>query len=861
MIGNASVKNHLKSPNGRLALRQLLKIAFRQVRGGLSGFYIFMACVALGVMMITAIATTTDSLRAGLETEGKTLLGGDVLLTRMHMRASPAEREFLNKNGRVGESAVMRSTVRLPDEGDQMLIEVKAVDQSYPLVGDLKLKDNKTADLTFHQPNKAAVDSLLLERLSLKVGDTIKLGTSTLKIAAVIDKTPDGLTHRLTIGPRVLISLQTLLATGLVQPGTLINWRYALNIPTEKPDQQSLSKLRDNLKAGLTGAGFNIADRRDPSPQFTRTLERLRQFLTLMGLTALLVGGVGIANAVSTFIDRQRKTIATFKSVGSTNNQVMVIYLLQILIMTAIGIAIGLLLGFSIPALLSVFYGDTLPIPATLTLSAWGTSAAIIYGVLVSLLFSFWPLGRTNRISGAALFRDDVMNERKWPPLFVILATAAFAILLAVFAITTSGAQKLALYYSGCLVLAFVIFISLGEAVSWLARRSPRPRIPELSLAIGNLGAPGGLTRSVILSLGAGLTVLVAVSLADASFVDEIDSRLPENSPDYFVLDIPKGEQNKFQSVVQKNVNGVGIDSAPMLRGRLVKLKGIPVEKIKAPTEAQWVLSGDRGITYAQSLPTGTSLVKGKWWTPDYSGEPLVSFEADLAKELDLKISDTVTINVLGRDITARIANLRKVDWESLAINFVMVFSPNTLSGAPANRLATIKLPEATTMSQEGQLTRAISSAFPSVTVIRVRDAIDTFNEVFSKIMSAVRVATSVTLLAGAIVLAGALATAQRRRILEAAILSALGANRRKILSAHMAEYVILALTTAGFAIGLGALASWLVLTEAMDVKFTFSWTAVALALAISLSLVVAFGLLGTWTILRAKPVPYLRSE
>ena len=848
-------------PKDRPSISRLFTVALRQVRGGLSGFYIFMACVALGVMMITAIGTVTESLRAGLESEGQTLLGGDVLLSRMHVRATDKELAHVKEFGQVCESASMRSTARRFDDQDQMLVEVKAVDKSYPLVGALELKSGKKPENTFRQPDSAAVDPLLLERLKLKIGDELKLGTSTLKIAAIIDKTPDGLTNRLTVGPRVLVSLPTLLATGLVQPGTLINWRYALKLTDDPSDETKLAALTKKLKEGLQGSGFNFADRRDPSPQLTRTLERLRQFLTLMGLTALLVGGVGIANAVSTFVDRQRKTIATFKSIGATNRQVLIIYLLQILAMAAIGIAIGLVLGFAIPATLKLFYGDILPIPTTLTLSPWGTAAAITYGFVVSLLFSLWPLGRTARISGAALFRESSANEYGWPPAAIVFATTALTIFLALFAIMTSGAQMLALYYCGCLVLAFVVFILLGEFVSWVARKISRPRIPELSLAIGNLGAPGGLTRSVILSLGAGLTVLVAVSLADASFVDELSSRLPENSPDYFVLDIKKGDLDKFQNETKKNVHGTSIKSAPMLRGRLIKLKGVPVEQIKAPPEAQWVLSGDRGITYAETLPSGTSLVEGDWWPKDYAGEPLVSFEADLAKQLNLKISDTVTVNVLGRDITARIANLRKVDWESLAINFVMVFSPNTLAGAPANSLATLKLPEATTLADEGKLARAIASSFPSVTVIRVRDAIDTFNEVFSKIMTAVRAATSVTLLAGAIVLAGALATAQRRRILEAAILSALGASRRKILSAHVSEYVILAMTTAGFAIGLGALASWLVLTHAMEVKFTFSWAAVALALGLSLSLVIVFGLLGTWTILRAKPVPYLRSE
>jgi putative ABC transport system permease protein len=673
---------------------------------------------------------------------------------------------------------------------------------------------------------------------------------------------PDALSDRLTYGPRIFVSQATLDKSGLIKPGTLIRWRYALKLAGGKQaGEEELKALRERVTAALPEAGFTITDRRDPSPQVTRTLDRLRQFLTLIGLTALLVGGVGVANAVATFIDKRRKVIATMKSVGATSRTVLAIFLMQVLFVAVLGILIGLLLGTVLPFVLSALYGDLLPLRADVTVSPLSILSAAVYGLTVSLLFTLWPLGRVERVSASVLFRDEAAPERAWPSAWIIAATLIAAAVLVGFALLTSDSKRLAFYFCGAVAVIFAVFWALGSAVTALARRSPRPRTPELALAIGNLGAPGGLTRSVVLSLGAGLSLLVAVALANASLVAELQERLPARSPDYFVLDVTKEDFPAITELVQREVPQAVLEEAPMLRGRIVRFNDTPVEEVNAPAEAQWVLNGDRGLSYSETVPKGSKVVAGEWWAPDYAGEPLVSFERDLAGKFGLKLGDTVTVNVLGRNVTARIANLREVKWESLAINFVMVFSPNTVKGAPHNLLVTISLPDATPPATEAQTMRTLGRDFPAVTAIRVRDILDQFGSVFAKVMIAVRVAGSVTLLAGALVLAGALATAQRRRILEAVILKTLGATRRRILVSHAFEYLLLAGATAMFAIALGAAAAWLAVTQVMNIGFTFSLSAVAMAIAVAMALVLAFGGAGTWAVLRAPAVPYLRSE
>ena len=754
----------------------------------------------------------------------------------------------------------MRTMARRTDGADQALAELKIVDGAYPLVGQVVLGEGPSLNEALARG--AVVDPILLERLGLKVGDKIALGSEQVAISGTIKSEPDSLADRFTYGPRILISLATLEKSGLVKPGTLIRWRYALKLHEGRSARaDELEVLRAKIATELPEAGFTIADRRDPSPQVSRTLERLRQFLTLIGLTALLVGGVGVANAVATFIDKRRKVIATMKSVGATSRMVLSIFLIQVVIVALIGILIGLVAGAALPVALKALYGDLVPIHAELTVSGLSIVSAIVYGFAVALLFTLWPLGRVERVSASVLFRDEVAPERSLPQAWVIIATLAVAAVLVGFALLTSDSKRIALYFAGGLVVVFAVFLGLGTGVTWIARRLPRSRMPELALAIANIGAPGGLARSVVVSLGAGLSLLVAVALADASLVAELKERLPSRSPDYFLLDVGKADYPGIAALIEKETPGAVLEEAPMLRGRIVALNGTPAESVKVPAEAQWVLNGDRGLSYSDQVPPGSKVIEGTWWGPDYTGEPLVSFEADMAGKLGLKLGDTVTVNALGRNITARISNLREVKWESLAINFFMVFSPNTLRSAPHNLLVTIALPSGTSLAKEVAAMRAMGRAYPAVTSIRVKDVLDAFNAMFAKVMIAVRMAGSVTLLAGALVLAGALATAQRRRILEAVILKTLGATRRRILVSHFLEYFLLAAATALFAVALGSVGAWLVVTHVMHIAFSFSSTAVILALALSMGLVLLFGGVGTWGVLRAPAVPYLRSE
>jgi len=830
-----------------------LRLALRELRGGISGFYIFVACIALGATAIAAVGTLSSAIQYSISREGRVLLGGDVEAELIHRQATPEERRILEARGDVSEVATMRSMARLPDRDGQALVRIKAVDDAYPLYGAAEFEGGKTLD-DIRAPGVVAVERGLLEQLGVEVGDRIQLGSETVTIEAVITREPDRLAAGISLGPRVLMSVDALERTGLARPGSLIEWHYRVRGDGSAPLTEA------TLEEALPESGFRIRDQSDPSPGVSRNLRRLSDFLTLVGLTALLTGGIGVANSVSAFIERKRKTIAAYKALGASASLIARSFLLQVLIVALIGIAIGLVAGGGLPFLATSLIGDALPLQLEAGIYPAPLILATAYGLLITLIFVLWPLGRTQQIRAGELLREQIEKKAGIPPLAFAAGSAVSAIVLGLMAVFLSQQPDIAAIALGAVAGAFILFAGLGYAFQKLAGVIPRPRQPELALALGNIAGPAALTRTVTLSLGAGLTLLTAIALVNVSLTEELRTQMPERAPSHFFLGINKDDYSGFSELVAEKAPGSELNRAPMLRGQIVELDGTPVSQIDPPEDAAWVLNGDRGLTFAETLPDNSELVEGEWWPENYAGEPLVSFEADLGRALGLEIGDQITFNVLGRNVTAKLANFRTVEWESLSINFVMIFSPNTLEAAPYNILATLTWPESDP-SGEAEVIRAVASEYPTVTAVRVRDALETVTSLLGQIFTAIRAAGGLTLFAGVLVLAGALSTVRARRIYEAVILKTLGATRGRILLAHALEYILLALATAIVATFAGGIMAYMLLTQIIDISLVISASALLQAAGLATIFLLAFGLFGTFRVLNAKAAPYLRAE
>lgn len=846
------------STGPRLALR----FALRELRGGLKGFYIFVACIALGVAAISGVTSVSRALTEGISGEGQSILGGDLSFSLVHREAVAEEVDFLSKQGTVSRIATLRAMARSPQNDEQTLVELKIVDDVYPLYGELRLQDGTpTSDaLAFRDGAWGAVaDLTLLARLGISTGDTLSVGKATVRITDVIETEPDKLASGMELGPRLMISDAAITDTGLIQPGSLVRWRYRLKLDNVATDA-AVESVIASAETEHPQAGWRIRSRADAAPGLQRNITRFAQFLTLVGLTALIVGGVGVANAIRAYLETKRNVIASFKCLGATGGFTFQIYLFQMLALAAIGIAIGLVIGAIIPFVAGAALAGVLPVELTVAIYPAELGLGLIYGFLTALAFALWPLGRAHDVPPTALFRDIVSGASRLPRKRYMFATASMVLLLGAIAIALSHDKRIATIYISATACAFVLLVLVARGIMVLAKRLPSVRSTELRLAIANIHRPGALTPSVVLSLGLGLSLLVALALIDGNLRRELTATIAQKAPSFFFVDIQSHERDSFQALLEAETEKADLVSVPMLRGRLVALKGIPSDQIDAPPDVAWILRGDRGITYEAQPPKNSEIVEGEWWSKDYSGTPLVSFEEEAARKLGLAIGDEITVNVLGREINATIANLRVVEWQSLSINFVLVFSPNTFAGAPHAHLMTLGWEEDVATETELGLLRMVSNTFPTVTTVRVKDAIAQVNDLVAQLAWAIRGASSVTLIASVLVLAGALAAGHRNRIYDAVILKTIGATRRRLIAAYAIEYALLGLATALFALVAGGVAAWFVISEIMGGTFILLPATAILAAVVALILTVGLGLIGTWKVLGEKPAPVLRN-
>jgi putative ABC transport system permease protein len=832
------------------------RFARRELRGGLKGFGIFLACLVMGVAAIAAVGSISASIVAGLNADARDLLGGDVEF-RLPQSLLPDDTvAWLASHGRVSMLREMRGMVRRIDGDKRTLIELKAVDDFYPLVGAVTLDPPMPLGQALAVTDGVAgiaVDPLVLDRLSVAIGDHVRLGAGDFVIRAAAVKEPDTIANPFTLGPHVLVSTAGLTLTGIDQPGTLSSSIYRLVLP-DGADARRFIKEADQA---FPAAGWQARDAAHAATGVQDFVDRASMFLVLVGLTSLLVGGVGVGNAASAYLAGKASVIATLKSLGAPARLIYAVYLLQLLALALAAILVGLALGAAVPLLIRLL-GPALPIDLRRGFYPRPLLLATGFGLLTALGFSLWPLARARLVPAASLFRslgDPSRTRLAWQDW---VATGIVALALAALAVATAQDRRLAAGFVASVAVALLAFRLVGSGVVRAAAAVRIRRRPWLRLAIANLHRPGGATPSVVLSMGLGLTVLVAVALVEASLTNEVTVRLGERAPNYFFIDLQRDQVAPFKALVGSLPGTADLNLTPNLRTRITALNGAKPDESKVAPDVRWLLKSERGLTYAALPPAGSHVVAGEWWPADYQGPPLISLDADLAAGLRLKLGDTVTFNLAGREITARIANFRRIDWTTIGINFFTIFAPGALEAAPQTAIATVR---ADTPAHEARLAREVTDAFPNVSAIRVKDALDTLARILGSMAMAVRVIAAVTVLAGVLVLAGAVLATRRRRVYDAVVLKVLGATRAVIARSFLVEYGILGAVTALIASGLGTLAAWLVVTLLLKGEWDFAPDRVAVIAAGGTTATLAIALAGTWRILSTRAAPQLRSE
>lgn len=839
-----------------MSLGVAARMARRELRGGLRGFRIFLACLILGVAAIAAVGSVREAIKAGLEREGATILGGDAEIELTYRFASDAERAWMEGVAvEVAELVDFRSMAVFGtgDAAERGLTQVKAVDGLYPLLGAVELAPAMPLEEALKGRGGvpgAVMAPALIARLGMELGETFQLGAQSFVLMAELVREPDSAGGGFGLGPRTIVRTVDLENSGLIQPGTLFETEYKLRLP----EDADLDALEAEAEGTFTGVRWR--DRRQGAPGVERFVERLSSFLVLVGLAGLAVGGVGISAAVTSYLERKTEVIATLKTLGAEGRVIFQTYFLQIGVLTLLGLAVGLVLGALLPILAAPLISDRLPVPAVFTLHVKPLAEAALYGAVAALIFTLWPLARVEDVRAATLFRDNDGRARGLPRPIWMATTGFLVALLVALAAMFSGLWTLTLGAAGGLVAAFALLVLAARGIRALARRVAhlfRGR-SAARLAFGAVGGPSGEATSVVLSLGLGLTVLAAVGQIDANLKNAIARDLPERAPAFFMVDIQPDQIEGFRARLDGDPAVSKVESAPMLRGIITEINGRPASETGGD---HWVLRGDRGVTYSARPPEGTKITHGAWWPEDHAGEPRVSFATEEALELGLKLGDEITVNILGRDISATISSFREVDFSTAGIGFIMSMNPAALAGAPHSFISTVYAePEA-----EAAILRDISRTYPNVTAISVKDAITRVSEVLAGIAAAITYGALATLITGGVVLIGAAAAGVQARTYEAAVLKTLGADRATILRSFALRSALHGAAAGLVAILAGALAGWGVMRFVMETDYAFEpFSAVAIILGGVLATLVT-GLIFAWGPLAERPARVLRAR
>jgi len=828
-------------------------IARRELRGGLRGFRVFLACLALGVAAIAAVGLVRAAIQQGLSDQGAVLLGGDAQMEFTYRFADESEREWMEGVAeRVSEIVDFRSMVVLGDE--TALTQVKGVDAAYPLLGSVQLESGDLPSALAAEGGVpgAVMDKVLVDRLGLTVGDRFRMGTKEFRLGGVLLREPDSANGGFSLGPRTIVRTADLAGSGLLEPGSLYETEYRLVLPAGT----DLAAMETRAEAEFADRGMRWQDSRRAAPGVERFVDRIGSFLILVGIAGLAVGGVGVQAAVRAYLEGKVATIATLKTLGAEGRLIFRIYLLQIAVLAGVGVALGLVLGAAVPLVFGGVIEAALPFPAEVGVYPLPLVEAAFYGVVTAFLFTLWPLARTEGVRAAALYRGA--GRGGLPAARHLWAIAGLAVLLVGGAVWFSGTWELTLGSAGGVIAALAVLALAAWGLRRAARAAARAGLARgrvaLRLALASIGGPREEAGAVVLSLGLGLSVLAAVGQIDANLRAAIATDLPERAPSYFFVDIQPDQIDGFLARVEGDPKVSKVESAPMLRGVLTEINGRPAKEVAGE---HWVVRGDRGLTYAAEPQENAKVVAGEWWPADYTGPAQVSFAAEEAEEIGLKLGDALVVNVLGRDIPATITSFRQVDFSSAGMGFVMTMNPAALQGAPHTFIATVYAEE----EAEAAILRDVSRAYPNVTAIRIRDAIDRVTEALEAIATATAWAAAATLVTGFVVLIGAAAAGERARVYEAAVMKTLGATRGRILASFALRSGLMGAAAGVVAIVAGGLAGWAVMVLVMEGEYFFEPVSALAIVAGGVFATMLAGLLFALRPLAARPAQVLRAQ
>ena len=826
-----------------------LRFARREIRGSIVRFRVFVAALMLGVAAIGTVGSLAESMRIGIADNARIILGGDLELRSAYNRAGEELMALATSHGRTSQSATMRAMLEVGDE--RKLVSLRAVDESWPLLGAARTGEGGDVASNLGDGRMLVAPQLMLS-LGLEAGQVVNIAGKPLIVSDTLTYEPDRTIGFFSFGPRVMISMNTLRSLGLEQPGAVIT--HSTRIAFDNPDR--VDELLPLYTEATHQSPVRVLTLEDAAPGIEEFINATEVFLVLVGLTALLIGGLGIAGGVRAWLGSRVPVIATLKCLGAPKRLIFRIYLLQVMLVSAIGVLAGVVIAAVAPTLAYQALSLLVALPITLSLYPQPLATAAGFGMATAFLFVVWPLAKAGEVRAADLFRQMHVIPGGRPGAIYLLACVLAILAIAALAFVATGNIGLtAGFIGGSLVVLFVLGL-LGEALIRVLGRVPAPGYVPARLALSAIKRAGPLVRSVIIAFGLGLSVLVAVALTQTNLTRQINVDLTADAPDWFFVGIQSDQIDELAEIANRTEGVTEVIRTPTILARVTELAGKDARDYDRDNEGAWVLRGDRALTWLAEPPADNPIAAGEWWPADYDGPPLVSMAEDEASDLGVWVGDEITFNILGRSIDATISNIRYVDWDTFSINFVFILSPGILESAPHGWMASIR-----TDSDEAtaRIERNIGKAFANVSAVSVRETINSAQRIVALLVAAVQITALVTLFAGIAVLAGTVANTEAQRLSDSVILKVLGATRFSITIAWFLEYALLGLLAAVAAAIIGSLAGWALVTFYLDADFEMNVGVVVSTTLIGAVATAFLGLAGAVRTLGRKPGPLLR--
>jgi putative ABC transport system permease protein len=842
-------------------MKFILNLARRELRSSWKRLLFFFLCIGVGVGSIVALRSMIQNLSRAVAGEARELMTADaqVETTRewtpeaLAAVASVARAPLVEARTETVEAATMLRPADDAREG-ALMIELKGVEKSFPLYGDFRLADGRPFDYSLVEGDGAVVAPSLLERLSLRVGDRVKIGEKVFEIRGVTRQEP-GSGGGFRLGPRVFVERGSLEGAGLTGFGSRARHKILFKVAEGRAEE-----LVRDLRAALGNNVYNVRSYKDSEENLGQQFARAENYLSLTGLVVLVLGGIGVSSVTRVFIEQKKKTIAVLKCVGATGRRLTAAYLAQVVVLGAAGSVLGALLAKAALVFVRARFAESLPPHMSYGLHAGAVAQGFMLGVLISLLFSALPLLRIGQIKPNMLLREAesdaprrLLDVWRWAVALGVLAGLVF--------LTSwqAGSLRVGVFFLAGLGVTALVLYAAAWLLIYVVRRTHGLGTFALRQAVNGLHRPGNQTRVIVMAVGLGAFLVMAVQSLQLNLLDEFDFVRRGNLPNMYLIDVQKDQVEGVRALVEQTT-GARAELIPTVRARITRINGAQIDLDAAGMRSErGRLGREYVVTYRPRLEYNETIVGGKFWDATPSAEPEVSVEEDMRGVAGLDLGSTLTFDIQGRKLTARVTSIRRVDWRNSRTGFLILFRPGALENAPQTFVGAIDGPAEE--PARSRFERALVDSFPNVSVIDVADIVRSVGRIISNITLAVTFIGGFVLLSGVLILVGSIAMTKFQRVYEAAVLKTLGARRRVLLTIMLAEYGLLGLV-AGLVGALAADAlSYAVARYVFEIRWRFTPAVNLLGVAATVLLVCAVGALSSFDVLTRKPLAILRAQ